>query len=74
MILIMFIFIFSIISIVMLTIANRVIGDENRINESQYCYTTVFVKGTTRGSVGIFVSNSMLEKMREKLKTRYSKF
>lgn len=74
MILIIFIFIFSIISISMLTIANRVIGDENIINESQYCYTTVFVKGTTRGSVGMFVSNSMLEKMREKLKTRYSKF
>lgn len=74
MILIIFIFIFSIISVVMLTIANRVLGDKNINNESQYCYTTVFVKGTTRGLEGTFVSNSMLENMREKLKKRYSKF
>lgn len=46
-----------------------------KINEEQESeFDLTFVKGTTRGSSGMIISMNSIEKMREKLSKKNSKF
>lgn len=67
--LIIFVVAFVIVSYVIVRLANNVL-----VNNQCSNYITFYVKGTARGSIGLFESNSMLEAKRATLKKRNSKF
>ena len=67
--LIVFAFAFVFVSYVIIRLAFFVL--ENEKNSS---YITMYIKGTVRGSMGLFESSSMLEAKREKLRRKNSKF
>lgn len=60
---------FVIVSCVIVRLADRVLANNGNSN-----YITLYVKGTARGSMGMFESNSMLEAKRAKLLRRNSRF
>lgn len=71
MILIIFLIIFIIISIVLYFFGKKQIID---FSSTDGIYTTKYVKGTARGSIGYFISNSELEVSRMIVNSKKSKF
>lgn len=67
--LIVFAFAFVIVSCCIVRLAFFVLENEKNSN-----YITLYIKGTVRGSMGLFESSSMLEAKREKLGRKNSKF
>lgn len=67
--LIIFAVAFVIVSCVIVRLADNVL-----INNKSSNYITLYIKGTARGSIGLFESNSMLEAKRANLRKKNSKF
>lgn len=67
--LIIFVFAFVIVSCIIVQLATFLLENDTNLN-----YTTMYIKGTARGSTGLLESNSMLEAKRAKLRKRNSKF
>ncbi len=67
--LIIFVVAFIIVSYVIVHLANNVL-----VNNQSSNYITLYIKGTARGSIGLFESNSMLEAKRASLQKKNSKF
>ena len=67
--LIIFVFAFVIVSCIIVQLATFLLENDTNLN-----YTTMYIKGTARGSMGLLESNSMLETKRAKLRKRNSKF
>lgn len=72
MILLLFAGVFILISIILLQIGKYMLENNMPVNHTSY--TASFVKGSARGTIGMFESNSMLEAKRAKLKKVNSKF
>ena len=72
MILLLFAGVFILISIILLLMGKYMMDNNMPVNHTSY--TTSFVKGSARGIIGMFESNSMLEIKRTELKKTNSKF
>ena len=75
MILIAFFILFLLATVVLYFLWERVLLNKPSIYSSEdTLYTTDFIKGTARGFIGKFASNSDLESIRKKLNQNNSKF
>ena len=74
--LILFVIGFIIVSAIILWLSNFILGNNNVIitDDLNSGYITTFVKGSSRGSMGLLESNSMLEAKRTQLNKKNSKF